>query len=737
MNTTNSLLPPEVVTLVHHVELNRVGWWKKVLSRLALAAVWLETEAQTIEQIRTGLNVFGVKVSTRELVPILASLEQENLLVRIQEGRYRIPAQARSLIDKEIAESERVEQDARQVFLSLAQEFCPTVDSAELWTKFESAVLIPLVRSVGASIYQFIVGDHLDSDGIDDDQFIEQFGHESKGALKTLISSFLDPRNATVRSYVTRLLHAQFCVDSSGLSDDVLKKLVAATGKQPKFRLFVDTNFLFSLLGVHENPSNESAQELRDLLATLNNDLQVDLYIVPRTIDEAKRAIGTAKVQVSGIPDSNNFTEAALRAGVSGMSERFFVERQQRSGQLSADEWFDPYLRDFVPLARAAGVELYNESLDEYATRQDVVDDILGFLNYEKNKLPEYRRKTYDKVAHDMILWHMVKDKRPALAESPVDVQDWVLTVDFRLIGFDQFKMNTSGSAVPLCLHPATLVQLLQFWVPRTQEFEEAILGGLRLPFLFQEFDAEAERLSLTIMRRLGRFQGSAEIPTETLLNVVMNDGLRSRIDEGKPETEEIQMVRDALVEEMQKQAATAKEEIDELTTVAREASVTLENTRKEVTSKEIEIERLQERLDEKESQKRIADVKYSQLVDSQSLLESRLAAIEEQELHRKALAKYVLLLTFVIGFSIVVGWLASGVLVSLGSVFGAITVFVSATLIVFLMTHFALEFTVRQDQRIMNLWPFRQTQRLRKWLWVAVVALVIGVIGSIIADKL
>lgn len=738
MIDSHSLLPREVVALVHHVELNRAGWWDKAFNRLVLAAVWLDDKTQTIEQICTTLQAtFGLKVKSHRLTPILSALEREDLLIQISEGQYRIPDKARAFFEQEIAEAEKVEENAQHIFLNLAHKLCPTLDSANLWKEFESNVLVPLVRSMGASIYHFIVGDHLDSDNINSEQFTKQFGQEFQGALRTLISSFLDPKNAAVRSYVTRLLHAQFCVESSGLSEQVLEKLIAVTGKRPRFRLYVDTNFLFSLMGLHENPSNASAQELRDLLVTLNNDVRVDLYVVPRTIDEAKRAIGAAKAQVSGVPSGNNFTQTVLRAGVSGLSERFFFERQQRTGQLSAEDWFDPYLKDFVPLARAAGVELFNESLDEYATRQDVVDDILGFMEYEQNKIPEHMRKSYDKVAHDMILWHMVKDKRPPFVESPIDVQDWVLTVDFKLIAFDQYKLKARGTNVPLCIHPTALVQLLQFWIPRTQEFEEAILGGLRLPFLFQEFDAKAERLSMTIIKRLGRFQGSQEIPTETLFNVVMNDGLRSRIDEGQPETEEIQLVRDALVDEMRLQAETAKQRADELTGVAQETSLALSESRKAATAKDAEIKRLQKRLDEKEVKERIAEERLLQLDDSQSKLKSRLLLIEEQELHRKALGKYMFLIFFVIGLSIMIGWILSSYLSRLGSALGAIPVFVATTLVVFLMAHFILEFTVRQDHRIVSLWPFRQTQRFRKWLWVLVFVLVTGVISSLIADKL
>ena len=324
-----------------------------------------------------------------------------------------------------------------------------------------------------------------------------------------------------------------------------MTKLNSSVGKPIRFVLFVDTNFLFSLLELHENPSNAASEELRGLIAQLKNNPRIDLVVTPATIEEAKSSIGYTKGQLSGLPSGRNFTEAALQARFSGMAIRFLSERLLRDGKLSVEDWFDPYLKDFVPMARSKGVELFNEKLDGYSTRQDVIDDIHLVMKYEE-KFPEVRRKSYPKVAHDMVLWHFVNDKRPAYVESPIDANQWILTVDFRFIGFDAHKQKLSKSKVPLCIHPTSLIQLLQFWIPRTKEFEEAMLGSLRLPFLFQDFDAEAERTSLKILKGIGRFEGNEELSKNTITHVMLNDGLRSRLHGENTEGAEIALIRHA-----------------------------------------------------------------------------------------------------------------------------------------------------------------------------------------------
>lgn len=738
MTESHSLLPREVSALVHHVELNRAGWWDKALNRLVLAAVWLAEGNPDVADIRTTFQgAFGLAIGPEKLASILPALEAEDSLVQVSDGVYRIPDKARTVFEQEIAAAEEVERNAREFFSSLAEKACPDLDATSLWDAFERNVLVSLVRDMGANTYHFLVGERMVPDGSYAERFITQFGQEHRGALKALVTSFLDPQRADVRSFITRMLHAQFCVESSGLSEELLKKIETATGKQLRFRLFVDTNFLFSLLGLHENPSNASARELKELLATLRNNPQVDLYMTPRTIAEAKSAIGAAKAQVSGVPRSGNFTGAALRVGMSGMNERFFAERRQRKGLLTARDWFDPYLYDFVPMARAAGVELFNENLDSYGTRQDVIDDILHVMEYEKKCYPEERRKKYEKVAHDIILWHLVKDKRPAYLESPVDAQDWILTVDFRLIGFDEHKLKRSGFNVPLCLHPTSLIQLLQFWVPRTQEFEEAMLGGLRLPFLFQEFDAEAERTSLSIIKRLARFEGSDEISEETLVKVVMNDGLRSRITAGQPEEEEIKLVRDALVEEMRLQAEREKTRAEELKGVVEDKEAALAESQRKGKAKDEQIKELRNMLGEEEAKSRTGDDQLSQLSDAQSKLESKVAQMEEEKLQRRALLVYLGLLVLVVGLSVIGGWRAGCVLSGPRDYLGTTAVHVAAGICIFVIAHLLLELAAGRYQRMRRLWPFRQVSRFRKWLWSLVVVLLLGVAANLIASNL
>ena len=735
MSKDNSLLPKEAVALVQHIELNKAGWSEKAIHRLVLASVWLADEPPSLSAIQDSLkSSFKVSLATNKLESALESLESKQMLLRLPSDTFRIPQDQRVVFEKEIEASEKGELEIKESFCNLAAEIHEELEPEEVWSAFELQFLGPLIKQVGANAYRLIAGEKMSADKALVDNFLKSFPNKLHSDLRSLVTTFLDPTRPKVCAHISRMLHARFCVEASGLPEDVLAKLNSSVGKQIRFQIFVDTNFLFSLLELHENPSNAAAQELRELISQLKGNPKIELLITPETIEEAKRSISYTKGQLTGLPSGQNFTQAGLRGGFSGMATRFLTERLKRNGKLTAEEWFEPYLNDFVPMARGKGVELFNEKMDAYSTRQDVVDDINVVFKFEE-KLPENRRKSYRKVSHDMVLWHFVNDKRPAYVESPIDATSWILTVDFRLIGFDEHKQKHSKSKIPLCIHPTSLIQLLQFWVPRTKEFEEAMLGSLRLPFLFQDFDVEAEKTSLKILKGIGRFDESEELSQDTITHVMFNDGLRSRLQTEHSEETEIVLIRDALVEEMKIRAEeeASKAKALEAEVQKRDSDIAALADQKRV----IEEENVQTKKAKKQADEAARQALASQEAELGEV-KTRLQAmenIEQRRVEKTALFSYVGLLSIVVGLSAVGAWQATKLLPWFAKILGGVPTSGFVAIIIFVLGHLVLEFSVRRKPAISKLWPFAQVKRFRKFLWVIVVlGFVLGVGGNIYA---
>lgn len=747
MSTNNSLLPKEVVALVQHIELNKTGWWDKAIQRLVIAAVWLADEPPSAGAIHATLKTtFRLSLTTPKFMSALASLESRKMLLHLPSDTYRVPEEHRVAFEKEIAAAEKVECEAKESFCKLVSAVGEGLEPGKVWTAFEHEFLGPLIKQIGVNAYRLVVGEKMSVDPTLVDHFLKPFPQELHTKLRNLVTSVIDPKRPEICAHISRMLHARFCVEASGLPDDVLVKLYASVGKPIRFIMFVDTNFLFSLLELHENPSNAAAQELRELIAQLKGNPRIDLVITPETVDEAKGSIQYTKDQLKSLPAGHNFTQAALQARFSGMAVRFLTERLHRNGKLTVEEWFDPYLNDFVVMTHSKGVELFNEKLDGYSTRQDVIDDIHVVFKYEE-KLPEAKRKSYPKVAHDMVLWHFANDKRPAYVESPIDANYWILTVDFRFIGFDEHKQKHSKSKIPLCIHPTSLIQLLQFWVPRTKEFEEAMLGSLRLPFLFQDFDAEGEKTSLKILKGVGRFEGSEGLSHTTITQVVLNDGLRTRLQGGHPEDAEISFIRDALVEEMKLVAETESHKARTL----QEEILRRDSAHAVLTAQKQAAEQENAKI---KKQKEESEVAAGQALSSQGAelgtVKARLMAMEAAELRRadkekeeqsvregrKAFHTYLSWLVFVISLSTLSAWQVTDLCPGCTQILGSIPTIGLAAIITFVLGHGALELSICRRPSIAALWQFCQVKRFTRVLWaVVIVGFCVGVGGNIYAN--
>lgn len=738
MNSSKKLLPREVAAIVQHVELHRSGWWDKAVQRLIIAAIWLSDKPPTTAEIQLILkDEFQLVLSKAKILLAIESLEEKKAVMRIAGPAFQIPLEHREQFEVEIAEAEQADAKIQEYFSQICSELCGSLKTDDVWKIFESDFFAPLIKEVGANAYRLVSGQRMHLDKSMVTRFLKKFDNGLHDALQELVSRFLDPKNIDVRKYVSRQLHATFCVEAGGLTDEVIQKLSTIGGRKTTFRVFVDTNFLFSILALHENPSNEAAKELQELINTLNGNIKIELFVTPRTIDEAKNSISLAKSQLDGIPERGNFTGGALRVGFSGMAERFLNQRLKKGGTLSADDWFDPYLNNFISIARGKGVELFNEKLDSYSTRPDVVDDIHLVLEAEKRRAR--RPKTFEMVEHDMILWHMVNDHRPAYVESPTEAKDWILTVDFRFIGFDEHKQKQSGSRVPVCLHPTSLIQLLQFWVPRSPEFEEAILGSLRLPFLFQQFDPEAERTSLRIIKGMGRFEESDHLSEDAIADVVLNEGLRARMKNGPhEEDEENQLIRDAILEQLritaETEAARAKALTDELAAKTSEAVVLDADAQQKATDIEVLKNRLNEEVKRADAAEATADVQNSRIAG----LEERLECEKNERMVFRARFAYALIFLIILGICTLAAWGIGKLPTELSKLVGLVPMQILTWILAFVVLHLSLELLVKNGDGIANLGPFRLMSRFRAWLWGAVfLCFVFGVVQNLWANRI
>lgn len=638
----SSALPPELVSLVHHVELNKSGWWNQAIQRLILTIVWTEGSSRHLGEINESLRTqYRVNLDLKRTKSQVDALCKTGVLIPMQDGRYKISESAVVKLEKEIEEGDVLKRTVEVTFTSLIEQHCPSLNSVEVWQQFNEQFLQPLVKDIGANTYQLVAGKSLHLDSPKFDNFLRRYSEDVRASFRTAVEQFLDPKNIKTRSYILRSLNAYFFIEASSLKEETLETLTKFVGTKPTFTIFIDTNFFFSVLGL-KNSSDDAARALTDLIEELAGKVTVKLYVLPTTCDEAKRVLISKKVNLSGFRLPPNLAEAAYGAGADTIEQKFFQECGRR-GHISADSYFDPYIKDLVSVMRSKGVELYNADVEPYGLKQNVIDDINIQIDWEQRRYGE-RAKDYEKLRHDMVMWHFVNDKRKRHLESPLEANFWVVTFDYRFIGFDEFKSNNHANRVPVCIHPTTLIQMLQFFVPRTPRLEEAMLSSIRLPFLSQEFDPASERVTVSILKTLGRYQDVGDLKPETVSAILFNNALRQKLQVTQDEEEQIKLVKDALIQEHQRvqhELAEARRSIEQLKKESTAKDDSKRKLEEEVETYRETIQNTEQRLQTTEDRLEVESNKTKILESTVNQLQSdALAKREEERLRLEAGAR-------------------------------------------------------------------------------------------------
>jgi hypothetical protein len=218
-------LSAELVSLIHHVELHRSGWWDRALDRLVLVAIWLQ-EPTTLDALcRFLAEGMDHRVPTDRIEEIVQR--------EIATGTI-IPMGDRLCVSEEYGTSLRLELEATEVVRAELQGRLATICSSmdiemepeNLWTDFETLFMEPLVREFGARLYELVksgAAPDLDHPEYADstEGIIAKYGSKVRPAL----FAFLDPHNPTVRDYILRRLNVGFFRHAIALDSRVIDQL--------------------------------------------------------------------------------------------------------------------------------------------------------------------------------------------------------------------------------------------------------------------------------------------------------------------------------------------------------------------------------------------------------------------------------------------------------------------------------------------------------------------------------
>lgn len=647
-------LSPELIALVSSVELSSSDWWRRSASQAALSILWLCPTPMAIPELVRQLDrEFAIKLTIEEVRQQLEALVKTGAVVAQSGDTYKISEEQARATAAEISEHDKEESVAQTEFCQLLAERMPGTDAENAWQEFNEKLLIPLIHSLGAHTYDFLRGVPFElNESPLLERYLKGFATEHRSVARDVAAAFLDPDRRSARLYVVNRLATYFFIQATRLPRASLEALSRSVKTKVCFTVFVDTNLLFSLLDLHENPANEAAEALSAMRPDLEGIVDFRLYVTNETLLEARESLTRAAVGMDRIVLTPQVIKAAASMSLNGLRKRFVEQAQRADGVRNSQAYFDYYTNNLLALARAKGLELYNEDLSALHTKQAVVDDLLDQKEIQAKRRAALGRpeKSYSQIQHDVVLWHWVRSKRAPYVESPLLARFWIVTIDYAFLGFDVHKTRSLRDRVPLCVHPTTLVQMLAFWAPRSEALDSAIVRTLRMPLLFFDYDAELESATVKILQTLSRFENLGHLSADSIVELVASEALRARMNATSSDSEMVGLIESELIEQQEAMRLRFAAKEDEATRL-REAGLEAAGRADELTDRVADLDRR---------------VKHAQLqleaTAAASLAAEERATGTERRLAKSRLVVYgSLSLLLALVFGLIGGWLLVG----------------------------------------------------------------------------
>lgn len=640
----SKILSSEIVSLVHHVKLNESGWWEKSIQNIIISIFGINENAPQNENdlVLNFEKELNTKFDKVRIIKQFNLLKSKNIIIPISDKLYSLSEDAYTEFRASFTSQKEIEFEAEKRFNELSIKICPEFTTKQLWEELNEHLIIPLVREIGAKTYELISGENTIS--------IEQYGQfnsfisrykNEKIKVQSLLLNYFDFKNEYVKKYILHQLNAYFFIEATNMNQQTVEQVYTLAKSQTNLKIFVDTNFLLTLLDLHDNPSNEAAFSLLELLDEIKNRVKVKFYVLPVTILEFQNLISKFKDHLKKLkPTLNQAIAAENTDEFSGIIKKYFQKCHEKNTILNIDDYFDPYLENFTVNIRKKGLEIQQDNMDKYSIDQRVVDDLLEQVDYRFNRNEnagkyqglskeekELRKQNiYDKFNHDCQLWHYVKDKRPSYVDSTKDIINWVLTLDFSFLEYDKFKQyKNTTTQISICLHPNEFISMLQFWVPRTEKFENAILGNFRLPFLFKEVDGESEKVSIEILRAMSQYEDNEKFSSELVAEILTNKALRQKIKVSNTIEENAALIKEELFKKYEVTKQLLNQEKEKKESLSEELSI----VKIEIGTLSKKIDELQEKTNQK-IEKELELVRKSKLQELNSKKEALGIKIEQ-----------------------------------------------------------------------------------------------------------
>lgn len=453
--------------------------------------------------------------------------------------------------------------------------------------------------------------------------FLPDCGDRLKAIRPAAFWMLVRQPTAAQREFLGRLLNTGFYLTVLSL-DPRASHLVKAEAKNTT--LYLDTNFLYALLGVGSGSEARAAKRLMELCG----DLGYKLRVTPWTIDELRTSIAKSRADVRNVTQSRKAAEVMAQvSGEKGFAPAYWRER--RDNNVDFGTFFGKF-EHFRRFLEELGIKEHPEGC------ADIDSDLEAIRAYASPLEGLYGPGTKERVVieHDAKMRLLVERLRGARQNgSFTDVGFWFLTESTRLPAYARIPIEQQWRPRhPFCILSSSWAQIVRALVPRTDDLNDMIVGLMASPFVGFKPAAEGVQLK-AIERAVARIDALRDVPASVAVALVHDDAMSRKIAEETDPTEIDRLVDESLTKKAEELSVRLDQTASEKVQSDRRRQEAEEHAKAAASQKEESV-RLQQKAEEaaRRAEERAARAERDRVraLESESDLQRAVAETQERE---------------------------------------------------------------------------------------------------------
>jgi hypothetical protein len=457
---------------------------RAVLRDLTLAVAALE--GGTVESLLACRKAFedcwGLVVEVGELKPVIEELIDHGYAEKRPKGFALKPALLAEL-EQKAAKSQDNEDQAIQEWRLAVRQLSPTVTDEDLDTLSADLRdwLHLIITRHGAEAAMMLYPEEERARRFFDE--LNARGFESlpqrDGTLAALreqaLPLFIRHPTPAQREFLANLLNTSFYMTVLTI-DPAARQLVQEQVKG--HTIYLDTNFLYAVLGAAGAEEVYSARRLIEL----SRELGFELAVTPWTMSELETSIGRSR---RDIEDQSAFIRPELAntmlqtSGEKGFNRYFW--QTYRDKRTKPKDFFDR-LDHFEADLKRYGIKEKKDGCVAVEKQTDRIQAYASLLNSERWPW----QKEWVVLEHDSMCRLLVERLRGEGHIQFSNARAWFLTYDTKLPRFAE-RVPDNGDEppdLPFCISPSAWIQVIRALTPRTEDFDRTVVDLLTSPFV-------------------------------------------------------------------------------------------------------------------------------------------------------------------------------------------------------------------------------------------------------------